>query len=184
MSEECIVRHCSPTLAGLKTANLFSCPCASASELRAELRCLNRRFSAKGLRFLLLKHENCTALVYVYRPVRLKDDLAQTDAGALLMRCGYQCTHPERCIVQLIEKLRNQSDFPHEIGLFLGYPPEDVRGFIENDAKHFKCVGAWKVYGDVSAAQVLFQKYKLCTADYLRRMRCGGTMEQLAVGLQ
>ena len=26
-------------------------------------------------------------------------------------------------------------EFPHEVGLFLGYPPEDVRGFIENHAK-------------------------------------------------
>ena len=29
MSEDLLIRHCSPTLAGIKTGNLFSCACAS-----------------------------------------------------------------------------------------------------------------------------------------------------------
>ena len=41
MSEELIVRHCSPTLAGLKTGSLFSCPSASPDEMRRALRDLN-----------------------------------------------------------------------------------------------------------------------------------------------
>ncbi len=28
--------------------------------------------------------------------------------------------------------MEGKGDFPHEIGLLLGYPPEDVIGFIEN----------------------------------------------------
>ena len=27
MSEDYLIRNCAPTLAGIKTANLFSCPC-------------------------------------------------------------------------------------------------------------------------------------------------------------
>ena len=32
-------------------------------------------------------------------------------------------------------------EFPHEVGLFLGYPPEDVKGFIDHRANNFKCAG-------------------------------------------
>ena len=43
-----------------------------------------------------------------------------------------------RCIVKLIGRLQENEGFPHEIGLFLGYPPEDVLGFIENKGEFFK----------------------------------------------
>ncbi len=42
--------------------------------------------------------------------------------------------------------------FPHEIGLFLGYPPEDVCGYIRNKGKCQKCTGHWQVYGDENFA--------------------------------
>lgn len=53
------------------------------------------------------------------------------------------CT--ERCVAELIRRVRHEEDFPHEIGLFLGYPSEDVSGFIKHGAKNSKCVGTWKV---------------------------------------
>ena len=44
-------------------------------------------------------------------------------------------------------------EFPHEVGLFLSYPPEDVKGFIDHRANDFKCAGLWKVYGDEEKAR-------------------------------
>ena len=41
----------------------------------------------------------------------------------------------------------------------LGYPAEDVQGFIENETKECKCVGCWNVYGDVEQAQKKFELY-------------------------
>lgn len=49
------------------------------------------------------------------------------------------------CVSQLVRRLRRQEDFPHEVGLFLSYPPEDVAGFIANNARRCKCAGLWKV---------------------------------------
>ena len=86
-----------------------------------------------------------------------------------------------RCIVQLVKKLRSESSFPHEIGLFLGYPPEDVCGFIENKAEDCKCVGCWKVYGDADKAQLLFDKYKKCTQLCRSLFAKGCTLDKLAV---
>ena len=72
-------------------------------------------------------------------------------------------------------------DFPHEIGLFLSYPPEDVRGFIENKACRFKCAGLWKVYGDEERAKELFRQYKRCTDRCCALWRAGSGLAQLAV---
>ena len=44
------------------------------------------------------------------------------------------------------EHMEGNGDFPHEIGLLLGYPPEDVIGFIENRGQNPLYIGYWKVY--------------------------------------
>ena len=53
----------------------------------------------------------------------------------------------------LIRRLQDEAEFPHEIGLFLSYPPEDVQGFIDHHARDFKLSGLWKVYGDEAYAR-------------------------------
>ena len=183
MQEELIVQLCSPTLAGLKTGSLFSCPYQSERELADDVRRLNRRLAPKGVRVLVLRVRR-RALIYLYRPSSLKKDLADDAAAALLKGFGYSVDSAERCVVQLIERLRTSPDFPHEIGLFLGYPPEDVRGFIENKAQDCKCVGCWKVYGDEQRARDLFVKYQRCTEIYCERLHAGSSIAQLAVNVQ
>ena len=74
-------------------------------------------------------------------------------------------------------------DFPHEVGLFLSYPPQDVRGFIENHAVNYKCAGLWKVYGDEALARRLFDKFRKCTDIYCALWRAGSGIDQLAVAV-
>ncbi len=181
MSEELLIRNCSPTLAGLKTGNLFSCGCASKSDLIAEIRRLNKKLVPKGLRILPLRVQNGKALIYVYRPRALERDFDDKRARRLLEENGY---HPEKadlCIVRLIHRLHSAEEFPHEVGLFLGYPPEDVCGFISNHACEHKCVGCWKVYGDEVAAQKTFAMYKKCTRIYCSQWEKGKSIERLTV---
>ncbi len=74
-------------------------------------------------------------------------------AEKLLKELGYKSDNADLCVVRLINRVRSSAEFPHEIGIFLGYPPEDVRGFIENSAKKCKCNGCWKVYGNEKKRQ-------------------------------
>ena len=61
-------------------------------------------------------------------------------------RYGYTDTSVDGAIEWLRMRLASGDGFPHEIGLFLGYPVEDVLGFIENAGQNCKCCGCWKVY--------------------------------------
>ena len=117
----------------------------------------------------------------MYRPARLREDLSDPEARELLDRAGYGSLKCESCLAELVRRLRQFGAFPHEIGLFLSYPPEDVRGFMEHGGRDCKCVGCWKVYGDVNRAQCLFDKYKNCTEAYLRRFHRGEPLAALAV---
>ena len=72
--------------------------------------------------------------------------------------------------------MAKMQEFPHEIGLFLGYPPEDVAGFIRHQGSHYKLCGKWKVYGDVERAKALFCEYDRCSECLQRHLNSGGRL--------
>lgn len=181
MPEEYLVRNCAPTLAGLKTGSLFTFPYTSKEDLFSSLRCINCRLREKGLRLIPLRFSKEKALLYLFRPKKLSKDLNDSAAAALLKQEGYDPQDCVSCIAHLRQKLNTQSAFPHEIGLFLGYPVEDVCGFIENHSCNCKCIGCWKVYGDEEAAKKKFAQYKKCTRVYCDRLAHGSRLERLAV---
>lgn len=184
MSEELLITKCSPTLAAIKTANLFTCRYKTRQEMYEAVRAVNRRLRCKGLLVLPLKYKDGLGLIYVYRPTLLKADINNTTAKNILSSCGYCNTcDANKCIIQLMKRLNENEAFPHEIGLFLGYPPEDVKGFIENKAKNFKSVGYWKVYGDDNKAESTFKKYKKCTDVYYKEWQNGKLIERLTVAI-
>lgn len=181
MSEELIIRSAAPTLAGLKTGSLFPCRFASRQQLIDEIREVNGRLGRKGLRLLPLRVRDSDALLYLYRPQRLRRDLENGEVRAVLAEAGYDDFRPGRCLPRLMERFRRDGEFPHEVGLFLGYPPEDVRGFIAHKGRNCKCVGCWKVYGDAEQARRRFEGYHRCTDRYCRQYAMGVPMDELLV---
>ena len=181
MSEEMVVRQAAPTLAGIKTGSLFPCPCAEKDVLLGEIRAFNRHYLSRGLCLLPLRFTEGKALLYLYRPAALRRDLRAQTAKALLADAGYPCGSCGGCVAQLVRRMRGSAEFPHEVGLFLSYPPEDVKGFIENHAANAKCTGVWKVYGDEQAARSIFEKYEMCSKIYSRQWQQGKSIEQLTV---
>ena len=181
MTEDDIIRNCAPTLAGLKTGNTFVCSYDSEDALRESLRSVNQKLLPKGVRAVPLRLRENRALIYVFRPEALCSDLADGSACALLKGQGYCTGSCQSCVAHLARRVRSQEEFPHEIGLFLGYPPEDVRGFMENNACGQKCTGCWKVYGDEEAAKRRFDQYKKCTRGYRACREKGASLEKLTV---
>lgn len=182
MPEEVLIRHCAPTLACIKTGSLFNTRFASQAAMRESLRELNRRLRGKGLLAIPLRYREGVGLIYLYRPDRLCADLQDEKAAKLLAGCGYDCARPEGCLRTLAERMEQSGEFPHEIGLFLSYPPEDVEGFIYRHDEAKYC-GVWKVYGDVQSAKRTFDMYRKCTSSYLSRWMQGWSIEQLTVAV-
>ena len=181
MSEQVLIDHCSPTLAGLKTANMFPVSLESGGDIGGELRQLNRLFREKGLCIVALRKTEKSALLYLYRPDYLDRDLGSPAAKEILQEKGYCCRSSGSCIAQLIHHMAEDEEFPHKVGLFLGYPPEDVRHFMENPWRGVKCTGCWKAYGNEEEARKTFSKYRKCTDSYRRQLSRGRSLSQLTV---
>ena len=69
--------------------------------------------------------------------------------------------------------MEGRREFPHEIGLLLGYPAADVEGFIENKGQDSLYSGYWKVYDDVEHAKRLFDAYNKCRDRLLKAVAEG-----------
>ena len=181
MPEQLLIDHCAPTLAGLKTANMFQAKVEEGQDICSELKSLNRLLGRKGLRIVLLRQTEKMALIYVYRPDCLGRDLSCSQARQILEEKGYHCDSVGSCVVQLIHHMAEDTEFPHEVGLFLGYPPEDVRCFMNDAREGVKCSGCWKAYGNEEEARKTFQRYRKCTQVYQRELEKGRSLLQLTV---
>ena len=96
-----MIDYCAPTLASLKTGNLFRIPCRCHEALETSLQQLRRKLEPKGVSLEVVHHYSKNVLVYVYRPVRLQQDLKQPGAAKLLRECGYEGTSVEQALAHL-----------------------------------------------------------------------------------
>lgn len=171
--EKHLIEYCAPTLASLKTGNLFRIPYGSAGELENSLQALRQQLEHKGVFVEVMHHYPNNALVYVYRPKRLHRDLHKPGVEEFLKTYGYEETSINDVLAFLKKRIVETEGFPHEIGLFLSYPLGDVIGFIENQGRNCKCVGCWKVYCDEHEARKTFDRFKKCHEIYRKLFREG-----------
>ncbi len=169
MSTELIIKHCSPTLAGLKIGNLFSCNYNDYNELNNTMGFFNGLLNCKGVYLVVLRCAGGRALIYVYRKNRVESILKDVKVQNFLALYGYSDFSLEACLDLLGEHLDNK-EFPHEIGVFLSYPLPDILAFIENKGKNYLAVGCWKVYTDTEKAEKTFARYKKCTEVYQKKL--------------
>ena len=124
--------HTAPTLLGMKCASLVS---LSRAEYDVEEHScdFNLRTAAKGLKSRVLCGCGGRVLLLVYNEPLLEKRLSDSEVRRLLKWFGYGGDFtPEECLDRLSQRIQGSVEFPHEIGLFLDYPVEDVVGFIRN----------------------------------------------------
>jgi hypothetical protein len=61
---------------------------------------------------------------------------------------------------------------PHEIGIFIGYPINDVKCFVDCD-KECIAVGYWKVYENIEYAMACFQSFDDIKSRYADLLSSG-----------
>ncbi|MBE6128175.1 MAG: DUF3793 family protein [Erysipelotrichaceae bacterium] len=180
MSDTEIIRYCSPTLAGLKTASLFTTSCHDSEHLRKQIGQINARLRNSGLRLIPLSFRNGRALIYIYRESALARDILCSASRQILEKLGYVPEDTFRCVCHLSRRIRENEVFPHEIGFFLGYPETDVISFM-NGRKDYVCAGVWKAYSHPEEAKKTFSLYKRCTELYTKRLENGESIDRLIV---
>ena len=151
-----LAMHCAPLLKRMAVANVLTLSRKQAQGIKGMLK-------NTEIECYILKADCGRVILYLYRKDILQSCLQQEDVRNFLKKYGY----PDKEIVDMLKRLSQrirlyadgQTDFPHEIGAFLGYPLADVESFIENRGKNYAYLGYWKVYHDVEQAVKTFRLF-------------------------
>lgn len=168
--------HCAPALAGIKPANLLSVPKSPNDRFPELLREYQRRFEQTEIRLELFKECDRRSLLLVYQQEKLWRWLQEPENKAFLIRCGYTGQKGLQGFLKQLKERLEREDFPHEIGIFLGYPLADVRGFLQNGGKQYLLSSYWKVYADPLRARRCFAQMTLCRRVLCRRVLSGESL--------
>lgn len=170
--------NCAPLLRGIKASNMITVTGEEFYAIRKLVRGTDiscHRIRIRENRFML----------FLYREQALRDYLSREDVQEFLREYGY----PVRDFDAMLEKLysrveqygRGEAEYPHEMGAFLQYPVEDIRGFLENDGENFSFYGYWKVYHNEREMKRLFARYDEERERVLRAVLDGRTIREIAV---
>ena len=177
--EERIVRFCAPVLTGIKTGGLFNTCELDPHTICKETVRARKRLRRFGIDIRLFFTGGKMPLVYVYRPDALARDLADPEVQAFMTPLGYSTFDVQSALVQLAKRLKKSDGFPHEIGLFLSYPLDDVKSFVEFGSRCCKFSGHWCVFHNEEQARKCFAAYDHSRAVCLARYRAGQPLEAL-----
>jgi hypothetical protein len=135
---------------------------------------MNSRLSKKGLKIRVLSETRDRKLVFVYNKDLLSKKIFSEAGLEILENYGYSGEKTcENYLCQLSQRIASTGGFPHEIGIFLGYPLNDVRGFIANKGQNFCLCGFWKVYDNAGAAERTFRNYSNCRRYLCTKVESG-----------
>ena len=168
--------QCAPLIAGLKPSNLFNIPCEGVCQVRELIR-------DTGISMYVLFSTGRKAAVLLYRRESLEEYMKQEPVKRMLHKLGYQDTSLEAVLpvfrMRYRRYMQERRDFPHEMGLLLCYPVEDVRGFIEHQGRDYLCTGYWKVYENREQKQQLFQRFEYAKENLVLLLSYGVGMADI-----
>lgn len=152
-----IAFHCAPLIAGLKLSNLLM---LQSEELDRGTSILKRA----GISYFVVAVTNGKVAVLLFDRQRLETYLRKEEVWKIFQDMGYQNHVMGKVLYAFRQRyegylLRNQ-EFPHEMGLLLGYPIEDVKGFILNEGENCLYTGYWKVYEDLPEKMIVFRQFE------------------------
>jgi hypothetical protein len=183
-----IAYHAAPTLAGIKPAALFRPDGAGRNLETALIACSGTLRQSFGMEVESLGKRAGTdsLLLFVYDPGLLGKALSQPEAATLLAAAGYGVLSGRLgdCLGCLRQKCAGPG-FPHEIGVFLGYPPGDVRRFMSGvEPEGGDASLGWRIFGDREKARRMSGRYQLTKSLAARLMAGGREWNEMALILR
>jgi hypothetical protein len=152
--KQIMIGQCSPVLMGVKPSALFPLHHTDCLDSLSVL-------LPPHISMFPVREHNGRLLVLLYDTAAVEKTLSLRAIRAFLSGLGYPAASVSP-VLDYLKKRFEKDAFPHEVGLFLGYPVEDVSGFVRHKGQNYKLCGYWKVYGDVEQAKKLFRLYDLC----------------------
>ena len=154
--------QCAPLITGLKISNML----IVSNEDEKLVQAILKRTGMSCYR--LLQNEKKITLL-LFRRNQLEKFLEREEVSEVLREEGYVEIQLGRILsifqMRYRAYMNGSKIFPHEMGLLLGYPVEDVTGFM--------------VYADVAKKLEIFKQFEMAKEMLIRLVSSGVSMEEI-----
>ncbi|MDD6233002.1 MAG: DUF3793 family protein [Frisingicoccus sp.] len=172
-----IANQCAPVLAGIKPSNMLVLE-------NKHIHDVVRVLEGTGLSWRCLYAGEEKNIWLLYRKEAMEEIVSGKEQMLFLKEWGYEEDTLERMLMKFSQRFRHYRKdknlpFPHEMGVFLGYPMADVKGFIKYEGKNYLYCGYWKVYENVEERKELFRTYEEIRKVFVEEARKGKNLWQI-----
>lgn len=170
-----LAMNCAPLLKGSKAANVMTVTLQEFNMIKYIMRGID-------ISYYLLKTRGDKFIIYMYRKDALMKYLSRPEVREFLEEYGYDTDSFSMMLVRLSVRSKefcNGNEFPHEIGAFLEYPIEDIRGYLANNGEKFLYTGYWRVYHNVEHTKKLFRQFDEERESSVREVLQGKTIREI-----
>lgn len=185
-----LANSCMPTLIKMKPSSLVSFRKRYIDSRDNFFKALIREIGSFGCQYHVLCEGEKDICILIYDTVLLYEVLLRNIDNPLFLGKGYK---PQGCRMEetlrrleerygRYQKNKNQEltrDFPHEIGIILGYPAADVEEYIKNNGENYILCGYWKVYRNAEEAVKLFSVFSGIRTDAIKLFFTGRPLSEL-----
>lgn len=177
-----IANQCAPVLAGIKPSNMLVLE-------NKHIHDVVRVLEGTGLSWRCLYAGEEKNIWLLYRKEAMEEIVGGKEQMLFLKEWGYKEDTLERMLIKFSQRFRQYRKdknlpFPHEMGVFLGYPMADVKGFIKYEGKNYLYCGYWKVYENVEERKELFRTYEEIRKVFVEEARKGKNLWQITMEWQ
>lgn len=153
-----IIQMLGPVLLGEKPSEIISFPKKNSRGLHRIKSIFNSCHRISYREFIAFN--GCTKILFYNNNLLDETLLDQRNLG-FLKKIGYSEEYTlENYLNHLIRKIE-KDHLPHEIGIFLGYPLNDVIGFMGHPALKLTKINGWNVYGDSRLSDAKYAKFTI-----------------------
>lgn len=168
--------QCAPVLARIKASNLLTLEKEDAWQLVNIMK--QTQLSCEYL-YTLTKR----SVWLVFWKEELEKILGTRANKRFLRSLGYRNFSLSSILTRLKQRCRayyaGRGTYPHELGIILGYPLGDVKGFITHKGQNYLCSGYWKVYENPESARKIFALYNHARSQAASLARAGLSFHEL-----
>lgn len=116
-----------------------------------------------SLDYIVLRDKEDIIILMIYNRKLLEEVINKKENRSFLKYFGYYSINLESNL-KILKNRYDKYNCPHEIGIFLGIPVEEVRAFIESSGNNYIESRYWKVFVDRKKSTDIFKRY-----DFIRK---------------
>lgn len=136
-----------------------------------------------NLEYIELRESNKFIIVMIYDKKQLQKLFSKDEYREFLIGIGYKDNNIDKYLSVLKERY-SLYNCPHELGVFLGIPLDDVKVFMYSKDKKCLISGYWRVYNNYSKAKETFDLYDRVKQDTIKSILKGNKYKDVIYKLK